>query len=283
MSDQITEKDVMALIEGNMQQADFSKYLTLCVKKWERLKVELEIIDAIVCSICKHWGISKKELIEGKQYTEPRSFMYYIIKRQVRTLSYSEIGEIFNRPKSYVHKAVDDMAFFVEQNGNKHIANMFTVVKKELDQQHSQGSSSEQLKDLMTVIKNNLNREDFRAYLISCVKKWEVVKTELEIIRDIVSSICKRWGISEEELVDGKNHTEARSLLYYVIKLELKNISYGEIAELFDRRKSYVHKIVTGLFEDSNVKKNISVICDSIRTDLKNNRGGVCATYKTAH
>lgn len=130
-----TEQEINALIQGNIHRDDFKKYLALCLRKWENLKVELEIIDAIMGSICKHWNISRQELIEDKAYMEPRFLMYYIIKKEL-VLSYGEIGEIFDRPKSYIHKAVDDMVFFVEQNGKKRskLVDMVNSVKNDLEQ-----------------------------------------------------------------------------------------------------------------------------------------------------
>jgi chromosomal replication initiation ATPase DnaA len=134
-----TEQEIMASIQVNIHRDDFRKYLGLCVRKWERLKVELEIIDAIMGSICKHWGISRQELLEEPTKMEPRSMMYYIIKREV-SLSYGEIGEIFGRPKSYVHKAVDGMAFFIEEHNKRDLVHMFHNVRNDLQKPSGGGS-----------------------------------------------------------------------------------------------------------------------------------------------
>lgn len=117
---QINQKqtDVLSLITANMHREDFSSYMGFCVKKWKRLEVDLQIIDAIISSICKQWSVSKESLVADKKLAEPRAMMYYVIKRQVN-LSYGEIGEMFRISKSYIKKSVDDIAFIVEKKDEK--------------------------------------------------------------------------------------------------------------------------------------------------------------------
>lgn len=108
------QTDILYVIQRNMQRADFAKYMDFCVKKWNRLEVDLQIIDAIMSSICKQWSISKEELIANRKFTEPRAMMYYVIKKQVK-LSYGEIAEMFKKQKSYIKKSVDDVTFLLEK------------------------------------------------------------------------------------------------------------------------------------------------------------------------
>ncbi len=110
------KKEILSVIQSNMHREDFAQYMNYCVKKWKRLEIDLEIIDAIMASICKQWSISKEELIADKKFSEPRAMMFYVIKKQIK-LSYGEIGEMFRTSKSYIHKAVDDIAILIE-NGN---------------------------------------------------------------------------------------------------------------------------------------------------------------------
>jgi hypothetical protein len=110
------QEEILTAIRGNMSNQDFARYMNYCVKKWERLKVDLEILDAIMGSICAQWNISKNDLIADKKFADARAMMYYVIKKQIN-LSYGEIGEMFRISKSYVHKAVDDIAYVVENNG----------------------------------------------------------------------------------------------------------------------------------------------------------------------
>jgi hypothetical protein len=122
MSDQLDyhakkQIEILSLIQGNMYRVDFLQYMSYCVNKWKRLEVDLEIIDSIMTSICKQWNISKKELIEDKKFSEPRSMMYYIIKKNIK-LSYGEIGDMFRISKSYVKKSYDDIAYVLEKPSN---------------------------------------------------------------------------------------------------------------------------------------------------------------------
>jgi|688.fasta_scaffold03012_23 hypothetical protein len=118
MSDQLDyhakkQIEILSSIQGNMHRVDFLQYMSYCVNKWKRLEVDIDIIDSIMTSICKQWNISKKELIENKKFAEPRSMMYYIIKKNIK-LSYGEIGDMFRISKSYVKKSYDDIAYVLE-------------------------------------------------------------------------------------------------------------------------------------------------------------------------
>lgn len=134
---------ILSEIKGNLHRDDFVKYMEFCVKKWKRLDVELQIIDAIMASICKAWNVSKQELMNEKKMAEPRAMMYYVIKKQV-DLSYQEIGEMFGINKSYIHKAVDDIAFLVEDQGDRRVPlkqqkNMVTIfqsIQKDLSKKN---------------------------------------------------------------------------------------------------------------------------------------------------
>jgi chromosomal replication initiation ATPase DnaA len=131
MNQQERLAQIMESIQGNMDREDFQKYIAYCVKKWDRLKVEMEVVDVIISSICKQWGVSKSKLIEDKKLAEPRALTYYIIKKEIN-LSYAEIGEIFGINKSYIHKAITDVSFLVEKHGQENLVNMFNLVQNEL-------------------------------------------------------------------------------------------------------------------------------------------------------
>jgi hypothetical protein len=138
------QEEILTAIRGNMSNTDFAQYMNYCVKKWERLKVDLEIIDAIMGSICAQWNISKNDLVADKKFADARAMMYYVIKKQIN-LSYGEIGEMFRISKSYVHKAVDDVAFVVENNGAE------KVKKNEVKQMN---------KNDLLIVKANGNPDD---------------------------------------------------------------------------------------------------------------------------
>jgi len=123
--------EILSVIQDNLHRDDFAKYINFCVKKWKRLEVELEIVDAIMSSICKQWKISKQDLIQNKKFSEPRSMMYYVIKKQVK-LSYREIGEMFSTRESYIHKAVHDITFLVEEHRQKDMVNIFESIQNDL-------------------------------------------------------------------------------------------------------------------------------------------------------
>ena len=125
------QPEILSVIQENMHREDFAEYMKYCVKKWKRLEVDLQIIDAIMSSICKQWNISKGELIDDKKFAEPRSMLYYVIRKQVH-LSYGEIGEMFCVSKGYIHKAVDDITFLVEEHRHKNMVSIFECIQKDL-------------------------------------------------------------------------------------------------------------------------------------------------------
>ena len=125
------KQEISSFIDEHMQRNDFVMYMNYCVKKWKRLEIDLQIIDSIMSSVCKHWDISKDKLMEDKKLYEPRAMMYYIIKKQIN-LSYGEMGELFCKQKSYIHKAIDDMTFLVEQRGKKDVVVSLQSIKNDL-------------------------------------------------------------------------------------------------------------------------------------------------------
>ena len=140
------QSEILSVIQGNMHREDFAQYMNYCVKKWKRLEVDLEIIDAIMSSICKQWSISKKDLIGDNKLAEPRAMMYYVIKKQVK-LSYGEIGEMFSCSKGYIHKAVNDVTFMVEQHGHKDLVKIFQRIQKDLSVKNITSSLDEGVKN----------------------------------------------------------------------------------------------------------------------------------------
>ena len=141
--------EILSEIKGNMHRDDFVTYMSFCVKKWKRLETELQVIDAIMDSICKQWKIPKDKLIHNgnreRKFSEPRAMMYYVIKKQVH-LSYGEIGEIFNISKGYIHKAVDDITFLVEERGQKDVVSIFLSIQKDLSKKNVPAGINEGIK-----------------------------------------------------------------------------------------------------------------------------------------
>lgn len=126
----ITKEDIMSSIQDNMHRDDFAAYMNFCVCKWKQLEAGQKVIDEIMDSVCKQWEMTKKELLDGK-FSEPRAMMYYVIKKQT-DLSYSDIGEIFHKERSFIHKLVNDMAFMVEKHARKNFVTKFESIKKDL-------------------------------------------------------------------------------------------------------------------------------------------------------
>ena len=123
--------NILSVIEANIHRKDFAHYMDFCVKKWQKLELELQLVDNIISSICRQWHISKPELIDDKKFAEPRAIMYYIIKKQMN-LSYGEIGVLFNKGKGYIHKAVDDMTFVIEKNAQKELCDKLSLIQKDI-------------------------------------------------------------------------------------------------------------------------------------------------------
>lgn len=136
----ISKDEIMSLLNGQIDRDDFRVYIHTCIKKWDRIKVEMEIIDKVIDAICRHWDISKDDLLGGRN-PNPRFLMYYIIKTDL-SLSYQDIGEMFGHSKSYVHKGVDDISNIIQNYkriGGRHIVRVFDLVMGEL-QPKTQGS-----------------------------------------------------------------------------------------------------------------------------------------------
>ena len=126
----VTKEDIISSIQDNMHRDDFAAYMNFCVCKWKQLEAVQQVIDAIMDSVCKQWEISKKELLDSK-YSEPRAMMFYVIKKQTK-LSYTEIGDMFDKERSFIHKLVNDMTFMIEKHGRKNFIVKLESIQKDL-------------------------------------------------------------------------------------------------------------------------------------------------------
>lgn len=130
-SGNVKKEDIISSIQQNMHRDDFAAYMNFCVCRWKQLEAGQQVIDAIIDSVCKQWEVSKSELLNSKHSGEPRAMMYYIIKKQT-DLSYTEISDMFNKERSFIHKLVNDMAFMVERHARKSIITKFESIVNDL-------------------------------------------------------------------------------------------------------------------------------------------------------
>lgn len=126
----IKKEDIISSIQENMHRDDFAAYMNFCICRWKQLEADQQFIDAIMDAVCKQWQISKQELLDSK-YSEPRAMMFYVIKKQTK-LSYTEIGNMFDKERSFIHKLVNDMTFMLEKLGRKSFVNKLESIKEDL-------------------------------------------------------------------------------------------------------------------------------------------------------
>ena len=126
----VKKEDIIHSIQDNMHRDDFAAYMNFCVCKWKQLEAGQQVIDAIMDSVCKQWEISKQELLDSKN-SEPRAMMFYVIKKQTK-LSYTEIGDMFDKEKSWIYKLVNETAFMIEKHGKKSYIVKFESIQKDL-------------------------------------------------------------------------------------------------------------------------------------------------------
>lgn len=127
----MSNSEIISKIEANMHRDDFANYMDFCVKKWQKLDTELQVIDTIISSICREWKISKGQLIEDKRFVDARAIMFYIIKKQMN-MTYSEIAIMFNKGKGHIHKMVDDISFVIEKQSQKELCVKFDSISRNL-------------------------------------------------------------------------------------------------------------------------------------------------------
>lgn len=103
MPENIMDKEtLLSVVHKNSEKPEFRYFLESCIRKWEQVRPEMELIDCLMDSICRTWNISRAELLSERKYFEARSLFFYLIHKKVN-LSYEIIGDMFGRVKGNVH------------------------------------------------------------------------------------------------------------------------------------------------------------------------------------
>jgi len=110
MIEEISKMEVMQKIEARIDNPTFLYFLDELLKKWEVEEKELEKIDNIMESICKEWGVTRKELMENRKNYEPRAVLFYMLKKHLK-YSYETISKMFDKSKGNIWKLIDDLTF----------------------------------------------------------------------------------------------------------------------------------------------------------------------------
>jgi hypothetical protein len=120
------------------------------------------------------------------------------------------------------------------------------------------GEKLECSEEILSVIQEKIQNNNFVKYMDFCLSRWNRLETNLKIIDTVISIVCKKWNITEEELLHEKRkHSEARAMMYYIVKNQIK-LSYGEMSYMFHKHKSFIKKsvdVISELLEDCS-KKN---------------------------
>jgi chromosomal replication initiation ATPase DnaA len=104
MPENIIDKEtLLSVVHENSEKPEFRYFLESCIRKWEQVRPEMELIDCVMDSVCKTWNISKKELLSERKYCEARSLFFYIIHKKLN-LTYEVIGDMFGRLRANVYK-----------------------------------------------------------------------------------------------------------------------------------------------------------------------------------
>lgn len=127
----MSNSEILSKIESNMHRNDFANYMGLCIKKWQKLDTELQMVDAIISSVCREWKISKSQLIDDKKFADARAIMFYIVKKQMN-MSYSEMSTLFNKGKGYIHKATKIISTTIKNHPQKELCIKFKSISHNL-------------------------------------------------------------------------------------------------------------------------------------------------------
>jgi hypothetical protein len=98
--------------------------------------------------------------------------------------------------------------------------------------------------EIRVFLDNHLDNPYFIFFLNSFLPKWVDLTEERLAIMQCVDSICKHWNCTKDELYLDKKRHEPRGVLFCLLKKHL-DLSFEIIGDMFLKKKSQVHKIVT--------------------------------------
>lgn len=124
---------------------------------------------------------------------------------------------------------------------------------------------------LMTYVSDNINDVEFAVFLDSCISKWSKMKPECDTMDIIMQTICERYKITVDELIKGKKNTVPRSIMFYMIRKTLKDLSFETLGDIFERQKSYVYKSYdeAKFMIERHKKKDAISLVSTIKNNLK--------------
>ena len=122
---------ILEKVSHYSKQPEFRYFLDSCIKKWDEVRPEMELIDCIMDSICRKWKISKTDLIKERRYVEPRSLFFYLIHKRVN-LSYEIIGDMFGRVKGNVHSGAKNIEYMLETRKQQNLVEAYHAVESDL-------------------------------------------------------------------------------------------------------------------------------------------------------
>lgn len=97
--------------------------------------------------------------------------------------------------------------------------------------------------DLLSRVKTNINNPEFAYFLSTMMMKWDNFEREMEVVDDLLILVCKEWEIDQQQLLMDKKYREPRSVFFYLFKRYVST-SYEVMEQMFNRRKSQLHKMV---------------------------------------
>lgn len=109
-------------------QPEFRFFLASCMKKWDQMQPEMEMISLIMDSVCKSWNCNSDQLLKDRQFAEARYFFFYVIHKKLQ-LTYGTIGNMFDRGKAHVHVGAKNIEFLLDKRRQKHLVLAFEGVE----------------------------------------------------------------------------------------------------------------------------------------------------------
>ncbi len=121
---------------------------------------------------------------------------------------------------------------------------------------------------LLAYVNEHLNDPEFIVYLDCCINKWRDIKPECQVMNIIIDMIGTIYKIPTQELIKGKKSTSVpRSLMFYLIKNAIKDLSFETLADMFGRQRSYVFMAYNEARDMLKIKKKRNII--SVATAVK--------------
>ena len=262
---------LVSYVDQNIGDVEFLIYLNACINLWEEIKPQNEAMYVIITTICSKYNITPEELLKGKKATAiPRRLMFYMIKKILKDLSFETVANMFGKQRSAVfnfYTEVNNMVKNKEKDTLLHIA----AIRKNYRKYVQEKAQKAEHRSVQEYVNHFIFDQEFNIYLSSCLNKWKDIKPQCLIMDVIMNTICDNYKINANDLIYGKKHGVPRSIMLYMIKTTLKNLSFETLSDIFEREKSFIFKSYAEaeFMVERHKKKDAILLVLTIKNNLK--------------